>query len=101
MASHANFSADIARYDGNARLRAAGDWEDHVRTLLPEAGDALDARGVPRISGAPAAPGLYFCGFHIVPTGQLREIGLEALRIARDIARGASAGASTTPARLT
>lgn len=30
--------------------------------------------------------GLYFCGFYISPTGMLREIGLEALQIARDIA---------------
>jgi hypothetical protein len=33
------------------------------------------------------APGLYFCGQITSPTGQLREIGLEAQRIA-DIARG-------------
>jgi hypothetical protein len=31
---------------------------------------------------APTAPGLYFCGQITSPTGQLREIGLEARRIA-------------------
>ncbi|CAB3793315.1 flavin-containing monooxygenase [Pararobbsia alpina] len=31
--------------------------------------------------------GLYFCGFIVSPTGMLREIGIEAQRIAEDIAR--------------
>jgi NADPH-dependent 2,4-dienoyl-CoA reductase/sulfur reductase-like enzyme len=69
---------------------AATGFRPDLRTLLPGAGDALDARGMPEISGAPTAvPGLYFCGFHISPTGQLREIGLEARRIAAHVARRA------------
>jgi len=44
--------------------------------------------GVPRTSGRPTAlPGLFFCGFFLSPTGMLREIGIEARRIARRIAR--------------
>jgi cation diffusion facilitator CzcD-associated flavoprotein CzcO len=31
-------------------------------------------------------PGLYFCGFKVVPTGMLREMGREAQRIAESIA---------------
>lgn len=31
--------------------------------------------------------GLYFCGFWIAPTGQIREIGLDAKKIADDIAK--------------
>ena len=31
--------------------------------------------------------GLYFCGFWISPTGQIREIGLDARRIAKDVAQ--------------
>ena len=31
--------------------------------------------------------GLYFCGFWISPTGQIREIGLDAQKIAKDIAK--------------
>jgi len=31
--------------------------------------------------------GLYFCGFWIAPTGQIREIALDAKKIAADIAR--------------
>ena len=38
-------------------------------------------------SGKRAAPGLYFCGFYVSPTGMLREIGREAKRIAKAIAR--------------
>lgn len=33
----------------------------------------------------PAGDGLYFCGFNVVPTGHLRQIGKEALKIARSI----------------
>jgi indole-3-pyruvate monooxygenase len=52
-------------------------------TFLPP--DVLDAAGSPRASGAEIAPGLYFCGFHVTPTGMLREIALEAKRIAHAI----------------
>jgi len=31
-------------------------------------------------------PGLYFCGFRIAPTGQLRQISFEAAAIAGDVA---------------
>ena len=42
-----------------------------------------------RLKDAEAAPlpGLYFCGFYVSPTGMLREISLEAQRLARLIAR--------------
>jgi hypothetical protein len=33
----------------------------------------------------PHRDGLYFCGFHVVPTGHLRQIGLEAQSIAAAI----------------
>lgn len=54
------------------------------------AGDALDADGSPRRSGVETAPGLYFCGFYVSPTGMLREIAREARRIARAIGRAAA-----------
>lgn len=45
-----------------------------------------DEAGVPVVSGGPTAtPGLYFCGQFISPAGMLREIGIEAGRIASDI----------------
>ena len=31
--------------------------------------------------------GLYFCGFWVSPTGQIREIALDAKKIAKDIAK--------------
>jgi hypothetical protein len=86
---------DGRREPYDAIIAATGFCPD-LRTLLPEAADTLDARGVPKISGAPsAAPGLYFCGFHVAPTGQLREIGLEARRIAKDVIRQADADPPT------
>lgn len=51
-----------------------------------EAAAALDSRGTPLKSGVETLPGLYFCGFHVAPTGMLREIGREARRIAGAIA---------------
>lgn len=48
--------------------------------------DVLTPEGTPLASGQEAASGLYFCGFHISPTGMLREIGLEAQRISQQIA---------------
>jgi hypothetical protein len=43
----------------------------------------FDQSGAPLVTGkATAAPGLYFCGQITSPTGQLREIAIEALGIA-------------------
>ena len=53
--------------------------------LLEGAAAVLDGRGVPVASGRETLPGLYFCGFRVSPAGMLREIGLEARRIAQDI----------------
>lgn len=62
-----------------------------LRPLLPDTPEVLDGHGRPRVTGRPSgAPGLFFCGQHPSPTGQLREIGIEAERIAR---------AAGTPAR--
>jgi indole-3-pyruvate monooxygenase len=58
-----------------------------------EAPDTFDDEGSPLASGTEsAAQGLYYCGFHVSPTGMVREAGLEARRIARAIAsaRGAA-----------
>ena len=57
--------------------------------LLGGADGVLDRDGTPLVSGAPTAqPGLLFCGFEVVPSGVLRQIGIEARRIARFIAAG-------------
>jgi indole-3-pyruvate monooxygenase len=57
-----------------------------VQDFLPAADRVTDADGVPLVSGGESAlPGLYFCGFFVSPTGMLREIGIEAQQIAREI----------------
>jgi Pyridine nucleotide-disulphide oxidoreductase len=54
-----------------------------LRSLLPDAKGVLSGAGRPLVSGRPTAEhGLFFCGAIASPTGQLREIGLEAIRIA-------------------
>jgi indole-3-pyruvate monooxygenase len=48
--------------------------------------EVCDEQGRPLVSGAESAlPGLYFCGQFVSPAGMLREIGLEARRIAASI----------------
>jgi cation diffusion facilitator CzcD-associated flavoprotein CzcO len=56
-----------------------------LRRVLPDVDGVLDTHGTPLVTGqATGAPGLYFCGQIVSPTGQLREIGIEAQRLARD-----------------
>jgi len=73
---------------------AATGFRAAVAPLLGAVEGVLDERGVPFVSGAEsAAPGLWFCGYRVAATGFLREAGIEARRIARDIAtreRGAA-----------
>ena len=62
-------------------------YRPNLESFLGDVGDVLDADGVPVHSGEESSQaGLYFCGFHVVPSGQLRQIGIEAKRIAADIA---------------
>lgn len=41
--------------------------------------------GTPANDGTGEESGIYFCGFYVSPTGMLREIGIEARRIARRV----------------
>ena len=83
----------LARFDGVRFVASGAESFDRVilatgfrpdlRPLLPNAEGVLDGQGQPLVTGRPTAePGLYFCGQIASPTGQLREIGLEAQRIA-------------------
>lgn len=57
-----------------------------LQDFLPDAAGAIDPAGVPVTSGRESPlPGLYFCGFHVASAGMLREIGIEAKRIATAI----------------
>ncbi|MHA6684761.1 flavin-containing monooxygenase [Mesorhizobium sp. A556] len=79
--------ADVHFADGlienfDAMIEATG-YSPDLRTLLPEHESALDGSGGPRSCGSETDyPGLYFCGQIPVSTGQLRQIGMEARRIA-------------------
>jgi hypothetical protein len=58
-----------------------------VGELIPQAAETVAPGGVPVASGRELGlPGLYACGFTISRTGMLREIGIEARRIAEAIA---------------
>ena len=59
----------------------------HREMRTPEAAQVCSKDGVPKKSGEEVLAGLYFCGFHVSPTGMLREIAIEAKRIARSVAR--------------
>jgi hypothetical protein len=82
----ARLTADGVMFDDGAQepfdaIVLATGFRPDLRRLVPGI-DAFDAQGMPRITGRPSAPGLYFCGQITVPTGQLREIAIEAERIA-------------------
>lgn len=63
-------------------------YRPRVDTFLGGADAACDDQGTPLCSGRETqVAGLYFCGFYVSPTGMLREIGLEARRIAAAIAK--------------
>ncbi len=62
-------------------------FRPNLRALLPDVSGVLSESGKPLVSGRRTAePGLYFCGAIPSATGQLREIGIEARRIADAIA---------------
>jgi cation diffusion facilitator CzcD-associated flavoprotein CzcO len=80
------FFSDETAQKYNAVILATG-FRPDLRELLPNENRLLSHEGKPLLTGqATNAPGLYFCGFIASPTGQLREIGLEAKRIS-DLAR--------------
>lgn len=78
---------DVVFCDGkgeafDAVILATG-FRPDLRSLLPDVNGVFDDNGMPLLTGrTTAAPGLYFCGQITSPTGQLREIGIEARRIA-------------------
>jgi cation diffusion facilitator CzcD-associated flavoprotein CzcO len=66
----------------DAIILATG-FRPDLRRLLPEVEGVFDGHGMPLVTGRETkAPGLYFCGQITSPTGQLREISIEAQRIA-------------------
>jgi cation diffusion facilitator CzcD-associated flavoprotein CzcO len=73
------------RFD--AVILATG-FRPDLRSLLPDAKGVLTATGAPLVSGrATGEAGLFFCGATPSALGQLRQIGIEAQRIADTVAR--------------
>jgi cation diffusion facilitator CzcD-associated flavoprotein CzcO len=78
--------SDQAAENFDAVILATG-FRPDLRELLPNVSGVLSREGKPLVTGqATSEPGLYFCGLIVAPTGQFREIGLDASRIA-DLAR--------------
>jgi indole-3-pyruvate monooxygenase len=78
--------ADATEEEFHAVIFGTG-YEAAVDRVLDSTEGVVGARGVPLVAGGETAEeGLYFCGFREPPTGRLREIGLEAQRIAELIA---------------
>jgi cation diffusion facilitator CzcD-associated flavoprotein CzcO len=76
----------------DAIILATG-FRPDLRPLIPGVEGIFDRHGMPLVTGEAAAPGLYFCGQITSPTGQLREIGIEARRIAESAKRDAASPA--------
>ena len=73
-----------ARFD--AVILATG-FCPRVSSFLEGDSNILNHEGTPLQSGKEMPmPGLYFCGYHVSPTGMLREIGIEAKKIGSIIA---------------
>ncbi|MBB5127125.1 flavin-containing monooxygenase [Streptomyces griseoloalbus] len=90
--------ADGERVRPDAVIAATG----YVRGLEGLVGGlgVLDDRGRPVVHGARTpdnAPGLYFTGFTTPISGNLRELALDARRIARAVSRSGTGGVSRLP----
>ena len=87
--SGANAHFDDGTHEAFDIIIQATGYRPNLRPLLPDHQDVLDRSGGPLTCGNTTPHvGLFFCGYIPVTTGQLREIGLEAARIARAIRVG-------------
>jgi cation diffusion facilitator CzcD-associated flavoprotein CzcO len=81
--SGANVHFDDGTHEAFDIIIQATGYRPNLRPLLPDHQDVLDRSGGPLTCGNTTPHvGLFFCGYIPVTTGQLREIGLEAARIA-------------------
>ena len=85
IAGHSVVFSDGKEEQFDAIICATG-YAPAFREFLAEHEKVCNDKGMPYVSGQESAlPGLYFCGFRVSPTGMLREIGIEAKRIATQI----------------
>jgi indole-3-pyruvate monooxygenase len=69
----------------DAVILATG-FRGQLGRILAGVDGVIDTAGRPLQKGClTAVPGLYLCGFHVAPTGMLREIAIEAKRIAAEL----------------
>lgn len=102
--------ADAVRFAGGAlhpfeAIIFATGYKSGLDTMIKGFESIADARGRPdRFGEESGIPGLYFVGFRNPPTGALREIALEAPRVAQSIRAStrahADSGAVRTPVVL-
>ena len=85
------FDGKTVRFDDgieaefDAIVLATG-YRPNLRSMIPDCHEYLNDKGSPKTSGANSGgDGLYFCSFIASPTGQLRQIGIEARQIANSI----------------
>ena len=71
----------------DAIILATG-YRHNLNSILALSGDSLDdmSKAISKQSFF-GKDGLYLCGFFLSPMGMLREIGIDARKIARDIAK--------------
>jgi thioredoxin reductase len=99
--SIARFTTDGVGFAGGAvekfdAVVLATGFRPDLRRLVCDVAELFDAHGMPRVTGrATGARGLYFCGQITSPTGQLRQIGIEAELIARSAKRYLARAASS------
>lgn len=76
---------DRSEEDFDAVVLGTG-YHPAVAEFIDDANAVTDDAGIPTRSGTESTlPGLYFCGFNVPPSGMLREIAIEAKRIAKAI----------------
>jgi len=82
---------DVTFDDGRVRgfdaIVAATGYSPRSDCFLEPQGDILAVKQPRPPSGGEKKSGLHYCGFIVSPTGMLRDIGIEARRVAADIAR--------------
>lgn len=78
---------DGKKGDFDAIVAAIGYYRDYGEIIDVDTSRFDDLRLPVRKQKFFGKDGLYFCGFWIAPTGQIREIGLDAQMIAKDIAK--------------
>jgi cation diffusion facilitator CzcD-associated flavoprotein CzcO len=86
MSAHSVIFDDGSSAPFDAVIAATG-FRPQLDRFLDTGDDPLRAQPSLARDAAMGEKGLYFCGFSVSPTGMLRQIGIEAQRIAAHIAR--------------